>query len=124
MVALDDYTNDILDQILKSYSIIWNLKDNPGDLEIIKKEWLKISGLFRVIIKKITTLETNSDSYLDLLNRSKYYIENYDFEREIDIMAPLYSNDTNRLKNIRYKIIESFNDKKLIEKIEKFRGDS
>ncbi len=121
MENFDKYTNDILDQILDSYSIIDNLKDKPGDLKILKKEWLKIIGLLRVLVKKIGSTDNQSDSYLDLYNRSKYYIENYDFEREIDIMTPLYSEDTNRLANIRFKIMESFDDKKLIESLRNFR---
>ncbi len=121
MENFDKYTNDILDQILDSYSIIENLKDKPGDLKILKKEWLKIIGLLRVLVKKIGSTDNQSDSYLDLYNRSKYYVENYDFEREIDIMTPLYSEDTNRLANIRFKIMESFDDKKLIESLRNFR---
>ncbi len=121
MENFDKYTNDILDQILDSYSIIDNLKDKPGDLKILKKEWLKIIGLLRVLVKKTGSAENQSDRYQDLYNRSKYYIENYDFEREIDIMTPLYSEDTNRLANIRFKIMESFDDKKLIESLRNFR---
>jgi hypothetical protein len=33
-------------------------------------------------------------------------------------MTALYSEDENRLKNIRLKILESFEDSKLIDKIE------
>jgi len=33
-------------------------------------------------------------------------------------MAPLYSEDSNRLKNMRLKILESLADKKLIDNIE------
>jgi hypothetical protein len=33
-------------------------------------------------------------------------------------MSPLYSDDSDRLKNMRLKIIEAFQDKKLIDKIE------
>jgi hypothetical protein len=49
---------------------------------------------------------------------SKYYLDNYYFEREINIMSELYANDSNRLKNMRLKIIESFNDKKFIGRME------
>ena len=44
-------------------------------------------------------------------------METFDFEREIEIMAQLYSEDSDRLKNMRYKILESFQEKKLNEKI-------
>jgi hypothetical protein len=52
------------------------------------------------------------------LSAGKYYLENYDFTREIETMSKLYSNDSNRLKNIRYTILYSLQDKKLMEKID------
>ena len=48
----------------------------------------------------------------------------YSFEKEIETMAPLYSNDVNRIKNMRLKILESLknnnmmnNIKELLEKL-------
>ena len=45
-------------------------------------------------------------------------MENYFFEKEIETMASLYSNDVHRVKNMRLKIIEALEDKKMIESIE------
>jgi hypothetical protein len=55
---------------------------------------------------------------LELKLKVKNYLENYYFVQEIDTMSPLYSDDSDRLKNMRLKIIEAFQDKKLIDKIE------
>lgn len=118
MVTFDEYIKGILKQILESYQILLELEDKPGDLEIIKIELLKINGLFRVAVKKIDSANVQSDNYVKLSKRSKHYLESYDFEREINTMSSLYSDDPNRLKNIRLKIIECLQDKKLLETVE------
>ena len=118
MVSFDEYVKGVLKQVLDSYQILLELEDKPGDLKISKNELFKINGLLRVIVKKINSSNIQSDSFVKLSKRSKYYLESYDFEREIDTMSNLYSTDPNRLKNISLKIIESLQDKKLIETIE------
>jgi len=117
MINLDEYLKGVLKQILDSYAVIDQLSDKPGDLEIINREWLKIFGQFRVIINKLEKTPKNPDIYLELLKRLKHYVENNDFEREISTMSQLYSSDINRLKNIRLKILESLNERKLMEKV-------
>jgi len=118
MVSFDEYIKGVLKQVLDFYQILLELEDKPDDLKIIKNELLKINGFLRVIVKKINSSNIQLDSFVKLSKRSKYYLESYDFEREIDTMSNLYSTDPNRLKNIRLKIIESLQDKKLIEIIE------
>ncbi len=118
MVSFDEYIKGVLKQVLDSYQIFLELEDKPGDLKIIKNELLKINGFLRVVVKKINSSNIQSVSFVKLSKRSKYYLESYDFQREIDTMSNLYSTDPNRLKNIRLKIIESLQDKKLIETIE------
>ncbi len=118
MISFDEYIKGVLKQVLDSYQILLELEDKTGDLKIIKNELLKINGFLRVIVKKINSLNIQSDSFVKISKRSKYYLESYDFEREIDTMSNLYSTDPNRLKNIRLKIIESLQDKKLIKTIE------
>ena len=118
MTSFDDYLRGILEQILESNQILKNLQDKLGDLEIIKKEISKINGLITVVINKLETTDNRSDDFVSLLSAGKYYLENYDFTREIETMSKLYSNDSNRLKNIRYTILDSLRDKKLMEKID------
>lgn len=118
MTSFDDYLRGILEQILESNQILKNLQDKQGDLEIIKKEISKINGLITVVINKLKASDNSSDDFVSLLSAGKYYLENYDFTREIETMSKLYSNDSNRLKNIRYTILDSLQDKKLMEKIE------
>jgi len=118
MVSFDEYVKGILKQVLDSYQILLELEDKPGALKIIKNELLKINGFLRVIVKKINSSNIQSDSFVNLSKRSKYYLESYEFKREIDTISNLYSTDPNRLKNIRLKIIEPLQDKKLIETIE------
>jgi hypothetical protein len=118
MVSNDDYVKKVLEQILDSHNTIQNLKDQSNDLDVIKKELLKINGFFRVLVKKLGTENFQSRDLLELKSKAKNYLENYYFVQEIDTMAPLYSNDPNRIKNMRFKILEAFEDKKLIDKIE------
>ncbi len=114
MVTFEEHINGILKQILESFHKIESLNDKPGELEIIKIESLKINGFFKVIIKKLESSQINSDNYVKLSKRIRYYLNNYEFNREIEMISNLYSNDPNRLKNIRMIIIESLQDKQLM----------
>ena len=49
---------------------------------------------------------------------STYYVVTYDFTWEIEKLSQIYYNDSNRLKNLRLLIINSLNDKNLVEKLE------
>ncbi len=118
MVSNEDYVKKVLKQILDSHNIIQNLKDQSDDLAVIKMELLKINGFFRVIVKKLGTEKFQSRDLLELKSKTKNYLENYYFLQEIDTMSSLYSTDPNRIKNMRFKILEAFEDKKLIDKIE------
>ena len=113
----DEYVKKVLVQILDSYTIIHNLKDQTGDLDIIKKELLKINGFFNVLAKKLGTTDFQSKEFLELKSKIKKYMDNYYFLQEIDTMSPLYSEDPARLKNMRLKILEAFEDRRLIDKI-------
>ena len=117
MVTFSGYVKDILKQIKLSHEIFENLEDKPGDLDIMKKEWVKVDSLLNSLIKRIENSENTGDVYQNLVKKCKYYTENYYFHREIEIMSDLYANDPHRLKNIRLKILESFNDKKFMERI-------
>ncbi|MFQ5440478.1 MAG: hypothetical protein ACE5DL_03345 [Nitrosopumilaceae archaeon] len=118
MVSNNDYIKKILQQILDSKSDIEKLGDNTGDLKIIKKELLKINGFFMVLLKKLGTENFQSRDLLELKSKIENYLKNYYFVQEIDTMSPLYSEDPDRVKNMRLKILEAFQDKKLIDKIE------
>ena len=118
MIDFENYLNGLLSQIKDSVKTIEDLKDKSGDLEIIKKELAKINGLFQVAVNKLEVIDNKSDKYVDLSSAAKYYLENYSFEREIETMSKLYSNDAHRLRNIRHSILNSLSDKKLLEKVD------
>ena len=118
MADIDEYLKGILRQILTSYKILSELNDEPNDLEIIKKELSKIRGLLQVIHNKLDEKKYQTDHLVTLSKLSGYYIDTYDFTREIEVLAQVYFNDPNRLKNLRLTIINSLNDKKMIEKIQ------
>ena len=118
LADIDEYLKGILGQILASYKILTELNDGPDDLAMIKKELSKIRGLLQVISSKLGRKKYQSDHLVALYKLSTYYIDAYDFTREIENLAPVYFNDSNRLKNLRLLIIDSLNDKKLIEKLQ------
>lgn len=118
MVTYYEYLKSILEKIIAAHDTLAKLEDKPGDLTIIKKEILKINGFFQVLINKIDTEKFQSTDLSDLKSKFEHYLENYSFEKEIETMAPLYSEDSNRLKNMRLKILESLADKKLMDNIE------
>jgi len=118
MISDREYIKKILRQILDSYNVVQSLKDKSGDLDIIKKELLKINGFFMVLVKKLGTPTFESRDLLELKSKSKNYLDSYYFVQEIDTMSPLYSDDPDRLKNMRLKILEAFEDRHLIDKIQ------
>ena len=118
MVTIDEYLKEILGQILASYKTLTELNDNPNDLEIIKKELSKISGLLQVMRSKLDGKKYQTDHLVTLYKLATYYVDTYDFTREIEILGQVYYKDSDRLKNLRLLIIDSLNDKKLIEKLQ------
>lgn len=79
---------------------------------------LKINGMIKVILTKIDPETILNSDFPSLKSKLQNYMENYFFEKEIETMAPLYSNDVSRVKNMRLKIIEALNDKKMMDAIE------
>ena len=118
MTTYSEYLKNILSQILESYAALNEIKDRPGDLDVINKEMLKINGMIRVILTKIEPEKIPNSGFPLLKSRLGDYTESYFFEKEIETMAPLYSADVNRIKNMRLKIIESLNHKGMMDSIE------
>ncbi|MBA0908444.1 MAG: hypothetical protein H0Z55_03580 [Nitrosarchaeum sp.] len=118
MVTFNEHLKSILEKILISHDMLAKLEDNFGDLDIIKKQLFKINGFFQVILDKFDTLESPSSDFLDLKSKIEFNLENYSFEKELETMSELYSEDSKRLKNIRLKILESLESNQLMEKIE------
>ena len=118
MFLNNDYIKKILQQILDSHLIIQNRKDTTGDLEVIKKELLKINGFFNVLMKKLGTENFQSRDLLELKSKVKNYMDNYYFVQEIDTMSSLYASDLDRVRSMRLKILEAFQDRRLIDTLQ------
>ena len=118
MVDFNEYLKGILQQISASYKILTELNDEPNDLHTMKQEISKIIGLFLVTKNKLSEKKNQSDSFVTIYKLFSYYIETYDFSREIDVLTQIYYKDSDRLKNLRMLIIDSLNDKHLIEKLQ------
>jgi hypothetical protein len=118
LIDFNEYLKGILQQISASYKILTELNDEPNDLHIMKQEISKIIGLFLVTKNKLSEKKNQSDSFVTIYKLFSYYIETYDFSREIDVLTQIYYKDSDRLKNLRMLIIDSLNDKHLIEKLQ------
>jgi len=118
VVTYNDHLKNILVQILESYNHLKEVKDIPGDLDNIKKEMLKINGFLKVITNKIDIEKIPSSDFKPLKSKLQQYLQNYSFEQEIETMIPLYSDDIHRIKNMRLKILEALEDKKMIDDVE------
>jgi polyphosphate kinase len=117
VVTYNEYLKKILSQTLDSYNGLKEIQDKPGDLDHIKKEMLKINGFLKVATNNLDDGKITLSDFKKLKSKFEHYLENYFFEKEIETMAPLYSDDVNRVKNMRLKIIEALEDKKMMEGI-------
>ena len=118
MVTYTEYVKNILQQILDSYNTLKEIDDKQEDLNNIKKEMLKINGFLKVVLKKIDSDKVATLNFKTVKSKFQHYLNNYYFEKEIETMAPLYSNDLSRVKNMRLKILEALEDRKMMEEIE------
>ena len=112
-----DYIKNILKQIIGSYKTLNELKNNPGDLEIIKRESSKIQGQVQVLVNKIEKSGNDSDTYVEFLSASNSYLKDYSFYNEIDRISQLYSDDPHRIRNMRLSILTALEETKLIVRI-------
>jgi hypothetical protein len=118
VVTYNEYLKNILKQILDSYNKLKEIEDKDEDLNNIKKEMLKINGFLKVVSKKIDIEKITSSNFSTVKSKFQHYLDNYYFEKEIETMAPLYSNDLKRVKNMRLKILEALEDNKMMDEIE------
>ena len=117
MVTYNEYLKNILNQILDSYNILKKIDDKKEDLDNIKKEMLKINGFIKVVLRKIDSDKIQSSDFKIVKSKFQHYLDNYYFEKEIETMAPLYSNDLSRVKNMRLKILEALEDRRMMDDV-------
>ena len=117
MREMNEYFKGILNQILDSYAIIEDLGNTSIDLHVLQIETAKITGLFKIIFRKLSKTNDLTKDFSTLQKIVGNYLDNYDFSREIELLLKTFSEDQSRVKNIRLSISKSLNDKELIEKI-------
>ena len=117
VVKYVEHLKNILTHIVDSYDILESIEDKPGDLAKIEKQMLKINGFIKVISNKIELDKIPSSDFKIIKTKFSDYLENYSFEKEIETMAPLYSNDVSRIKNMRIKILEALKNKNMIDDV-------
>ena len=117
VVTYVEHLKNILNHIVDSYHILETIEDKPGDLAKIEKEMLKINGFIRVVSNKIDIEKIPNSDFKITKTKFLQYLENCSFEKEISTMAPLYSNDVSRIKNMRLKILEALKNKNMIDNV-------
>ncbi|WP_067960635.1 hypothetical protein [Nitrosopumilus sp. Nsub] len=117
MVTYVEYLKSILNRIVDSYKVLEAIEDKPGDLKKIEKEMLKINGFIKVVSNKIEIEKIPLADFKIIKKKFADYLNAYSFEKEIETMAPLYSNDVNRIKNMRLKIIESLKNNNMMNTV-------
>ena len=117
MVTYEEYLRGILKQVADSNLLLENLRDKPGDLEIINRELAKINGLFIALANKLEANKQELIEYQYILSPIRKYLQNNEFFREMKTMSMLYSDDAMRLKNLRMSILESLKENNLLEHI-------
>ncbi len=117
MVTYNEYLKNILNQISDSYNSLKKIDDKKEDLDIIKKEMLKINGFIKAVVRKIDSDKIPSSDFKIVQSKFQHYLDNYYFEKEIETMAPLYSNDLSRVKNMRLKILEALEDRRMMDDV-------
>ncbi len=113
---MDKDIKSLLIQTLEVHTILNELKDEPGDLEIIKKQVEKVEGVLERLSNKIEEFDYSTDDYVKLSKSIKFYLENYDFYNIIEAYK-LYDKDPQRIRNVRTKVITAIEENHLIEKI-------
>ena len=114
MVTYVEHLKKILNHIIDSYHILETIDDKPGDLAKIEKEMLKINGFVKVVSNKIDPDKIPNSNFKFIKTKFSEYLETYSFEKEIETMAPLYSDDVSRIKNMRLKILEALKNKNMM----------
>ena len=117
MVTFEQYLKGVLQQVDDSYTLLQNLRDKPGDLDILRRELSKINGLLLALSNKLETNKQELADYQHVLSPIRKYLENHEFFREMGTMSLLYSDDPLRLKNLRLSILDSLKENNLLEHI-------
>ena len=117
MATYEEYLRGILKQVADSNLLLENLRDKPGDVEIINRELAKINGLFIALANKLEANKQELIEYQYILSPIRKYLQNNEFFREMKTMSMLYSDDAMRLKNLRMSILESLKENNLLEHI-------
>ena len=115
MVTYAGHLRRVLLQVLDAYGTLSDLKGAPLGIAGVRRELLGINGLLRAVISNIPESGIISSDYKPLRSKISRYLAEYDFERELEAMAPAYSEDTMRINNVRIKILEALDDKKMME---------
>ena len=117
VVTYVQYLKNILTHIVDSYHILESIEDKPGDLAKTEKQMLKINGFIKVVSNKIDPDKIPSSDFRIIKSKFSEYLTDYSFEKEIETMAPLYSNDVSRIKNMRIKILEALKNKHMMDDV-------
>ena len=117
MVTYAAHLGRILRQVLESHATLADIKGTPLDIDRIRREVLRKNGSLRAVLSNIPDSSSRLLDFELLRPKLAKYMDEYDFEGELDTMDALYSEDVMRINNIRIKILEALRDRKMIESV-------
>ena len=117
MATYSEHLSRILLQILESYDTLKDVNGVYLDVPGIKKEVHKINGSIRAIMSNISQYDVQSSDFGVLRSKFSKYLEEYDFQSELDTISMLYAEDKMRINNLRIMVLESLADRKMIETV-------
>ena len=118
MVTRTEYLRSMLEKIQESYNIINDLNDKSGDIATIRLELLRTKGIMQVIVNKISPHDYPNVDVPGLVMALSIFLNEYYFERELDIMEPLYGDDPGRIRHLRLEILDAMRNKDLTIKVQ------
>lgn len=116
MHGVSEQTLGAIRGITDIYASLRDANYKRTSLETITSQWRTLRGFMQTLAE---TANPEDHAAQEVLEHAKRYIVNYDFDRELESLEGIYDKDPQRLRNIGLKVVESLEDKKLVE----FYGD-
>lgn len=114
MHHVDEQIQDAIKKIVSSHDSLATMNYKKAQLGTIFAQWTVIYETMRKIASSIESSGSSNDTDQRILRHARRYSQSYDFGRELDTIANLYAGDSDRLRSIALKIVESLEEKGLI----------
>ena len=99
----------------ESYNALSSDNDRAEDLDRVKKDLSRFNGSLRVVLARTAeNMNAYPPEFGSLRVKIQEYLEMYAFEQEIETLGVLYAKDSQRIRNMRLKILEAAQNKQMM----------